>query len=184
MAGTVYFIQGADGGPIKIGFTNWAIEDRLKALQTGSPVRLTVLAMIPGDKATEKKLHHKFRKLRVLGEWFKDHERIRNFIANPRGVRQSRSADYWEILGWSENTTWAFGGHEMTIREWARWTGIGIDVFHRSRKWVADPASPTPRSEKLISELEAVLPELDIDDIGAEPNLPRGVLIATTKRRP
>ena len=57
------------GGPFKIGYaTN--VDKRLCQLQTGSPVPLKVVNVLPGSRETEKFLHWVFRGKRSHGEWF------------------------------------------------------------------------------------------------------------------
>ncbi len=73
----IYFISG--GGLIKIGVTT-NLPNRVVELQIGSPVLLTVLATIPGDAATEHKLHTKFSKHRNHGEWFNASPEIYQYI--------------------------------------------------------------------------------------------------------
>lgn len=65
----IYFIQGANGGPIKIGRAKNALR-RLFVLQTGSPVRLLLLVCAPGGAAEELALHNHFSAARILNEWF------------------------------------------------------------------------------------------------------------------
>ncbi|HEU4583634.1 MAG TPA: GIY-YIG nuclease family protein [Polyangiaceae bacterium] len=64
----VYYIRG---GPdrIKIGKADRP-EQRLRDLQTGSPVELELLATEPGDRDVEHKRHRQFAGDRVQGEWF------------------------------------------------------------------------------------------------------------------
>lgn len=65
----IYFIQAANGGPIKIGYARKVLP-RLKGLQTGHSDQLCVLATMPGDKRNERALHERFVCLRTRGEWF------------------------------------------------------------------------------------------------------------------
>jgi len=65
----VYLIQCDPGTPIKVGFTN-RVGARLKALQTGSWMRLRELAAIPAPRSVETAYHHQLDNERVLGEWF------------------------------------------------------------------------------------------------------------------
>lgn len=65
----VYFLQGA-AGFVKIGFTT-DVARRVYELQPGSPVRLELLAHIPGaGMKDERRLHRRFHKHRASGEWF------------------------------------------------------------------------------------------------------------------
>lgn len=71
----VYFFEGVNelSEPmVKIGFTDGETpEQRLKACQTGSPVKLKIIGFIPaGRRNTEAMLHRRFRKHRSHGEWF------------------------------------------------------------------------------------------------------------------
>jgi hypothetical protein len=69
--GIVYFVQGHGSGPVKIGYTDRPMDVRLAGLQTGSPVRLRVLATHAGDREMERRLHTMFRDWRLHGEWFR-----------------------------------------------------------------------------------------------------------------
>ena len=73
-----YFVQSEDGGPIKIGFTSKAPEERLCQLQTGSPTKLRIVGLIPQDR--EKELHVRFAKHHSHGEWFRPVKQILEFI--------------------------------------------------------------------------------------------------------
>lgn len=63
----VYAIAGAD--KIKIGVTA-NLETRLPTLQTGSPVRLELLACVPGGEKLERRIHKHLDGYRCHGEWF------------------------------------------------------------------------------------------------------------------
>lgn len=80
----VYFIQGGFGGPIKIGTTQ-SLRARLKGLQCGSPVRLYVLATLPGGDAQESELHVRFDEDRLHGEWFSPSASLLAFIETLKG---------------------------------------------------------------------------------------------------
>lgn len=67
--GLVYFIQSVDGGLIKIGRAVNP-QQRLKTLQSGSPVQLRIVAVSGGGHQAETYLHWKFGGLRAHGEWF------------------------------------------------------------------------------------------------------------------
>jgi hypothetical protein len=77
----IYFIQDEGVFLIKIGFTaKFDVEERRRVLQTGSPVGLRLLAVIPGDKTLERSLHTEFAFARAHGEWFHPHPEIIQFI--------------------------------------------------------------------------------------------------------
>lgn len=70
----LYFI-GGDTGPIKIGVSGNPAQ-RLKALQTGYPHALRILALIPEGGMQEITYHAKFAEHRLHGEWFAPHPDI------------------------------------------------------------------------------------------------------------
>lgn len=77
--GCVYFIQGENGGAIKIGYSKNP-EERLKQLQTGYPDILKILCLIPATNKTEGFYHKKYEDLKLNGEWYKPDRRILNDI--------------------------------------------------------------------------------------------------------
>lgn len=66
---SVYFVQQSPDGPIKIGATRSVVK-RLKTLQTGSHVPLTVLGVVPGGFELESDLHRQLMDYQLEGEWF------------------------------------------------------------------------------------------------------------------
>lgn len=76
----IYFIQAGPGGPIKIGFTKYAVEGRMAALQTGNPVALKLLGTREGTVEDEADLHERFDFCRLRGEWFYPTEDLLEFI--------------------------------------------------------------------------------------------------------
>ena len=75
----VYFIQSERGGLIKIGFAQ-SPKARLRDLQIGCPVRLRILATVPGGCAEENALHFRFERARAHGEWFKPVQELLDHI--------------------------------------------------------------------------------------------------------
>lgn len=65
----VYFIQGGEGSPIKIGYASDCYL-RLNNLQSATPVTLRILTSAPGTKEAERALHAKFAKQALGREWF------------------------------------------------------------------------------------------------------------------
>ena len=78
----VYFIGSPSqpSSPIKIGFTT-DLKKRLKSLQTGSPNKLEVLAVVEAGGAQERAYHEQFAAHRLNGEWFDPHPDILAEIA-------------------------------------------------------------------------------------------------------
>lgn len=65
----VYFIRAGESGPVKIGVAT-DVGARLKELQCGNHLELTLLRTLEGDRATEAALHRRYERLRSRGEWF------------------------------------------------------------------------------------------------------------------
>lgn len=70
----IYFVQ-AETGPIKIGSTSY-LASRMVTLRGQSPVALTLLATMEGDRTAEFRLHARFAAHRLHGEWFAPHPDI------------------------------------------------------------------------------------------------------------
>lgn len=103
-AGWVYFVQGVDGGPIKIGCST-NVGARLRDLQGASPTRLRIIGVIPSADmlADEASWHRQHAAYRLLGEWFEPAATLTReigdqavpYAAEPHaapGVRAARAA--------------------------------------------------------------------------------------------
>lgn len=73
----IYFIK--QGSYVKIGYST-LFKKRLTQLQTASPVKLEVLALIKGEKTDEKNYHDTFKHINSNGEWFYYNDEIISFI--------------------------------------------------------------------------------------------------------
>lgn len=83
--GQIYFVQSETTLAIKIGFST-NTKKRLKALQTGSADKLSLLGVRHySTMADERALHHKFRKDRVGGEWFRPTPELLRYIKKASG---------------------------------------------------------------------------------------------------
>ena len=69
----VYAIKAGDF--VKIGKTE-NVNDRLKQIQTGSPIQLEFLGMLSPNPADESSFHNRFKHLHVRGEWFQSDPEI------------------------------------------------------------------------------------------------------------
>lgn len=68
--GSLVYLMKADRD-LKIGFSANVCK-RLYQLLTGSPIPIRLLAVAPGGRTLEKKLHAEFAPWRRQGEWFRD----------------------------------------------------------------------------------------------------------------
>jgi hypothetical protein len=82
MNSKTYFILAKSLGRVKIGKA-LNPEKRLTDLQTGAPEELELLLCLPNRPPFEEsQLHYRFRKYRVLGEWFEYRSDLKSFIDN------------------------------------------------------------------------------------------------------
>ena len=111
----VYFARaGADGPWVKIG-TAAHPEDRVRALDTGSPFPLVLMRVIDGSDAVERWLHRHFAAHRLKGEWF-------NFVPEmltiePPVLVEAASWRDWSLI---EQLAEAAGIHVETRRQWLK----------------------------------------------------------------
>lgn len=75
----IYFVQVENDGPIKIGFAA-DIHKRISELQIANPYELSLIGCMRGDKEKEKRLHKKFVKYWIRGEWFKPGKKLLKYI--------------------------------------------------------------------------------------------------------
>jgi hypothetical protein len=79
----IYVIRSGDF--VKIGKANDP-QKRIADLQTAHPVKLELLATLPGDKWLEKQFHNRFSDRRITGEWFRlTDEEVRTALVESRG---------------------------------------------------------------------------------------------------
>jgi hypothetical protein len=113
----IYFVTSHDdpNGLVKIGYTKGDVEVRLAALQTGSPVRLAVLATVDGGRQEELRLHECFARSRAHGEWFWPSQEIRDFIHGlTHGVLPSLVE---EVFADPERLQWIAEGADLSVEE-------------------------------------------------------------------
>lgn len=81
----VYVIGNKEMNICKIGFTN-NIFKRIIAIQTGCPFKLEIFCVVEGSVQTEKKLHEKYKDLRMNGEWFRYEGKLKESVENTESV--------------------------------------------------------------------------------------------------
>lgn len=72
-----YFLRSEENGCVKIGKTS-NLENRLHALRVASPATLTLVLVLAGDREAE--MHHRFADCNIRGDWFRDEQRLREFL--------------------------------------------------------------------------------------------------------
>ena len=86
--GYVYFAE-AENGLIKIGYSG-DLNNRIRNLNGGSPIKIQLLASKPGTKNDEEKLHAKFKKYRKRGEWFEANSKLSDYIKEINMLQESQ----------------------------------------------------------------------------------------------
>ena len=77
----VYFLRSGNKGAIKIGLAR-NVQKRMEVLQAGNAFELKLLAVIPCKSRKEaewieERLHKRFHKQRIRGEWFQGNIEIK-----------------------------------------------------------------------------------------------------------
>lgn len=88
----VYVVRARDR--VKIGYTS-NVRKRVRGMQTASPDRLDLIALMEGDFKTEKVIQRRFAPHRGLGEWFLLRADLLAFVIDQRS-RFSSPASYLE----------------------------------------------------------------------------------------
>ncbi len=81
----IYFIQGIEGGLIKIGYAEY-LNKRLERIQACSPVRLKILINFHGRSLKEELIHKQFSKYRQHNEWFEPAPEIIEYIESIKNL--------------------------------------------------------------------------------------------------
>jgi len=80
--GTIYFLQVAPTGPIKIGFTSRSVQERIRGARQSSPHDLTFLGSFPGTPVDERAAQKQLAGSQLRGEWFHPTDDVVAFIAD------------------------------------------------------------------------------------------------------
>lgn len=88
--GYIYLIAEKPGvprtvaDPVKVGYSDDP-EGRPAGLQTGNSRKLHLLGFFPGTEADERKLHARYIKQNILGEWFRPTDELLSEFGLTRG---------------------------------------------------------------------------------------------------
>jgi DNA-binding XRE family transcriptional regulator len=136
--GYVYFIEGADSGLIKIGFSRNP-RRRLGAIRAHAAEPVRLLATVRGGPDLARDVHSRFRRRRVQGAWFHPNEEMLALI---------RSADQWELA--PEGSA----GPRTDLRDHA--FGARLRALRLAGGWsISQLATRTGLSRQTIYALEA-----------------------------
>lgn len=91
----IYVIQAGDA--VKIGYSASNVEARLGAVQTSSPHRCEIVALMGGNRADERRLHNRFRGSHLRGEWFRLTDDIKALVAEHPGSASRKPARDREV---------------------------------------------------------------------------------------
>jgi DNA-binding XRE family transcriptional regulator len=129
----IYFLQAGKGGPVKIGFTEKKLRERISDIQIGCSEELILLGVVQGDQTQEKHIHQEFAEYALRGEWFSPHEKMLETIvriasipeptikSNGINMNSSRLRRRRDELGLSQKQiAGQLGVAAMTISRWER----------------------------------------------------------------
>jgi hypothetical protein len=121
--GWVYFAQ--DGDRTKIGWTQGAVQKRLRSLRTAAPTIELVHVIRTDDKALEKELHKLFIDYRISGEWFALPDDWRAMLPEQNRRRGSRIAEVTTGV-WDQKSLIGSWFHSFTDEGKFRWQGCVV----------------------------------------------------------
>lgn len=81
----IYIVSRGIDGAVKIGWTS-DVERRVRELRKETRDTIAILAMLPGDKPDELRLHSRFQDDRIGGEWFRRSSKMVAFLNALRSV--------------------------------------------------------------------------------------------------
>lgn len=88
----VYFIRDESQKAIKIG-TSVDPSSRLRTLQCANARPLSLVVAIKGTVKDERRLHGRFRKSRLAGEWFAADGEVGTFVEQLQSMTEAEQAD-------------------------------------------------------------------------------------------
>jgi len=108
---TVYIVRQGAHGPVKIGWTERQMEERLSALQTANHDALCVIRVVDGGRYLEKWFHRRFadQRLDPRREWFSFHPDMLTAMPEPSQPPEPRCEETSE-----ENAEFAAAFDELT----------------------------------------------------------------------
>lgn len=106
----VYFARAVGTDHIKIGLSQDP-QERVSGLSTGSSAPIKLVAVMPGNRQTEQRLHAQFAASRLNGEWFRETPELLAVIAALAEFPMSRSPQP------TVQRDPMFGQHEREYRE-------------------------------------------------------------------
>lgn len=95
----VYFLQCGKGGPVKIGWSTdgWG---RVLSIAMGMPHRMAFVSIVVGGRQLERRLHQRFKRYRLNGEWFKPEGELKALMRRlPRCEPRELATHTLNILG-------------------------------------------------------------------------------------
>lgn len=128
----IYFLRDPIYKRIKIGFTDHP-RSRIRSIQTTSPGELEVLAVFfCTGIAEEQRLHVKFKKYRLHGEWFQEHKSILKEAAR-RGIELSLSdkEERFKPMRRRDDLVVELSARSMDVYEMSEFLGVSVRSAHR-----------------------------------------------------
>lgn len=124
---SIYFLRHAD--LIKIGYSS-GLAKRVQTIISGSPVEVSFLGHMPGDREVEHHLHSVFESERFSGEWFVASERLLTFVGLVSVPTMPADAPTVKLNRAVEEETWREMSARVRKAAAHRWPEMG----HKQRR--------------------------------------------------
>ncbi len=99
---SIYIVE-AENGVVKIGCTS-NVKLRVATIMGHSPVRVRLIAQLPGLLPDERALHQRFSRYRCHCEWFSVEGELAEYLATVRGVGLEDPIPAWdELTYWQQD---------------------------------------------------------------------------------
>ena len=82
----IYLVKAEETNLYKIGYTGGKVKNRVKAMQTGCPHKLSIIRECLGGQEREQMLHKAFSENRKQGEYNETEELLESFKPKKRRI--------------------------------------------------------------------------------------------------
>lgn len=124
---------------VKIGYTRHPVKRRLKQLQSGHPEPLTVVGVMHGEPADERRLHEKYGAFRLSGEWFdlsdEAFTELKRHLRRPEEVATTPHAQAPKTK--TADGMFGYTREEMLRSNTASYWSAMVTVFGRDAAWLS-----------------------------------------------
>ena len=144
------YVAEAENGMVKIGYSNDPV-GRVKAICSGSPMRVRLVAFLPAKSRADERMHHrKFAASRAWNEWFRPSGNLSEFLNEISGRGIERVLEWEEIVSTHEARAAVSKKHGDRLR--ALWADPVYRASRVSWKQIPNIRRPPPISPEQTIE--------------------------------